>query len=1354
MKRILSTFSIVFLVIQSFCAQDGSVDYSFNSATALEATNTNFNNITWCTFQYPNGEYLVCGAFTSLNGTPANRIVKLDQEGHIIQGFPLGNGPDSTINGALVLSSGKILIHGLFSNCNSIPSPGIVLLNADGSLYENFQFSNPFIEIKEAIELNDGRILIGGALDNSGHSRIIRISTDGSIDPDFNVNVEPGIKKLTTDSIGSIYACGDFTTIGGVARNKIAKLFSNGIVDTTYTIPSNYSVGANDILVHSDGTLVLSCEANVSGNHGRFRFYPDGTHDTTFHGAIVWSRYLQVETDPLGRYYFLVTNNQRYWVERLDSNGTLDNTFEIQHFLSSSYRTHFLLEPNGKIMVSGAADFYGFYLGGLQRLNANGTVDASFMPTKGFNRPVTVMKTQADGKTLVGGNFYGFNGKSYGGVVRVLTTGELDMSFQCGTGAIDHSDTQTDDLINSIEIQSDGKILIGGAFEVFNGKKHRRIVRLLPNGSIDTTFHTGNGFGNTVETILAQPDGRILIGGHFMDYDQYGPHSSAAFGIIRLQSNGFPDPTFPSNTMSGIVKTIELLPNGLLMLGGTINSYNGLTVHNLIRVHQDGQIDNSFVNNSGIFGSVNDIAVQEDGKFIVATGMANYLGQQQPTLYRFQTNGLPDSTFIPTGINTTVDCRQLVLQPDGKILVVATQELSQSHFNLYRLHPAGQKDTTFYPLNYSDSLLFVEGIKSCSILPDGKIIAGGKFSICNGYLANNLVKLNNSATPDNCTNFGLQIHSVSNIECSGGSAVVKAFGQNGLPPYSYSWDNAPLIVEDTLFTTTDAGIHYLTVTDTSGCTRSTGYLVDGPLSQIDDRVILVTTSFRPGFANATTIEVLNNSCTPSSGTLKLIKDPLLNFQSSDPAPVSISGDTLSWEYGSLVFDSGHYIVHILCETSTNAIIGDNISLSLYADSQGFDSDSSNNIFTNTFPILNGYDPNDIQVYPKGYCQPGYIQHGEELTYTIRFQNTGNSEAINIHIIDSISDFLDLSSLRVLSSSHSMHTEIISGSIVNFVFNQINLPDSSSNEEGSHGYVVYAIKQQPFLYEHSQIRNKASIYFDFNSPVNTNEVINTVINYNPGIPVDTLFVTVDDSYFWEGNTYNESGIYTINYASYEFCDSIVCLNLFVTHNSYANIAVEACNGWSSPDGNEFWTNSGIYYDTITNSYGADSIITINLTIIMVNNGIELIDGINAVSLETNASVYQWLDCNSDFSPIQNATGIGFTALENGFYAVQVILNGCIDTSDCVHINSVGMNFNNPQYDVLIAPNPTTGTFTVEIPQSYEAIEWELIQLTGKIVQTGTIENSSITIHISEKPGIYYLSLKSLNGVITRIPVVRN
>jgi uncharacterized repeat protein (TIGR01451 family) len=153
---------------------------------------------------------------------------------------------------------------------------------------------------------------------------------------------------------------------------------------------------------------------------------------------------------------------------------------------------------------------------------------------------------------------------------------------------------------------------------------------------------------------------------------------------------------------------------------------------------------------------------------------------------------------------------------------------------------------------------------------------------------------------------------------------------------------------------------------------------------------------------------------------------------------------------------------------------------------------SDNSFCYQRTVTGSYDPNDKTVSPVGIGTTGDIAASvTELTYLIRFQNTGNGPAVNIFIKDTLSTNVDVNTFEMLGSSHNYIIDILPGNILRWKFNNIMLPDSNSNEPGSHGYVQYRIKRTNNNTPGTQIKNTAYIYFDFNEPIVTNTAINTI-----------------------------------------------------------------------------------------------------------------------------------------------------------------------------------------------------------------------------------------------------------------------
>jgi Secretion system C-terminal sorting domain len=141
--------------------------------------------------------------------------------------------------------------------------------------------------------------------------------------------------------------------------------------------------------------------------------------------------------------------------------------------------------------------------------------------------------------------------------------------------------------------------------------------------------------------------------------------------------------------------------------------------------------------------------------------------------------------------------------------------------------------------------------------------------------------------------------------------------------------------------------------------------------------------------------------------------------------------------------------------------------------------------------VGSWDPNDKRGFPKGYREEHLITDSTDLEYHIRFQNTGSDTAFRVVIRDTISEFLDIRTLKAGSSSHLYDMEIYGNGIVKFTFENINLPDSTTNELESHGFVKFRISQKPNNQVGTEIYNSAAIYFDFNAPVITNETMHKI-----------------------------------------------------------------------------------------------------------------------------------------------------------------------------------------------------------------------------------------------------------------------
>ena len=360
-----------------------------------------------------------------------------------------------------------------------------------------------------------------------------------------------------------------------------------------------------------------------------------------------------------------------------------------------------------------------------------------------------------------------------------------------------------------------------------------------------------------------------------------------------------------------------------------------------------------------------------------------------------------------------------------------------------------------------------------------------------------------------CSNLTLIYDSVLNVTCiDSGLAIVHAI--NGQTPYSYSWNTLPPISDSIAFFDS-SGIFTITIIDSVNCQSQSSIIINSYNSGpgYDLNANLIGSNFRTGFSARVWLDAFNNRCADTSGQLFLVLDNLVSFDSSTIAPDQINGDTLIWNFNGLTYDSVHLKPQVFLKVDSTAAIGDMVDLEISIYPISGDIDSVNNWKFYQFPIINSYDPNDKQVYPQGECIEKYVLNDQVLTYMIRFQNTGNADAINVHIIDTVAMELDLKSINVIGSSHEMYTELLAENVLDFRFDNIYLPDSASNEPASHGFVIFEILPKNDVIDGVLVENKSEIYFDFNQAIVTNKVSNTLVEIIPECTTTALIENINN-----------------------------------------------------------------------------------------------------------------------------------------------------------------------------------------------------------------------------------------------------
>ncbi|MCD6018401.1 MAG: hypothetical protein K0S53_1522 [Bacteroidetes bacterium] len=251
----------------------------------------------------------------------------------------------------------------------------------------------------------------------------------------------------------------------------------------------------------------------------------------------------------------------------------------------------------------------------------------------------------------------------------------------------------------------------------------------------------------------------------------------------------------------------------------------------------------------------------------------------------------------------------------------------------------------------------------------------------------------------------------------------------------------------------------------------------------------------PGFVCGMSYTLLNQNNVNGSGIFKAVLPSAFipNITMVTPATYTLSGDTVMWNFSNLNYSTNYSTsFNIQFTVPLSTPLGSIFTSCAYAQPTIADYNQSDNTYCYSRMVTGAYDPNDKTPNPVGVGATGDIAASvTDLTYLIRFQNTGNGPAVNIKVTDTLSSNVNVSTFEMLGASHNYDVEILPGNVLRWKFNNIMLVDSGTNEPASHGYIQYRIKRTTNNTPGTQIKNTANIYFDFNEPVITNTAINTI-----------------------------------------------------------------------------------------------------------------------------------------------------------------------------------------------------------------------------------------------------------------------
>jgi uncharacterized delta-60 repeat protein len=342
-----------------------------------------------------------------------------------------------------------------------------------------------------------------------------------------------------------------------------------------------------------------------------------------------------------------------------------------------------------------------------------GNIDNTFNPGTGCgnycNSNVLTTAIQSDGKIIIGGCFQSYNGTPSKSIARLNADGTLDTTFN-------PPPVLQSGIVLCTAIQSNGKIIVGGNAFTGNGIS---VVRLNSDGSLDNSFNLAVGFSK-ISDIAIQTDGKIIIGG-------YG-----FIAITRLNADGSLDTTFnpPLTDTTTSLYTISLQNDGKIIIGGDF----GIPINHIARLNADGTLDSTFnPGGVGTNGTVYTTSIQSDGKIIIGGLLPSYNGTTIKHIARLNADGTLDSTFN-TGSWPNNSVRDTAIQNNGKIIIGGEGIIGTT-----RLNGDGSLDTTFNRETFVNTGI---GVFDISLQNDGKIIIGGNFTSYKGTGRNGIARIN------------------------------------------------------------------------------------------------------------------------------------------------------------------------------------------------------------------------------------------------------------------------------------------------------------------------------------------------------------------------------------------------------------------------------------------------------------------------------------------------------------------------------------------------------------------------------------------------------------------------------------
>jgi uncharacterized delta-60 repeat protein len=604
---------------------------------------------------------------------------------------PVFEGPTHVANGVIV-GDDELVIQGSFSSISGVHSSSIVKITKEGTLSSSFNASAFISTYSEDIakQSDEKVLLLGYFTDSENHFRqLMRLLPDGAIDNSFQSQ--------------------------GIGEGEPGFVFYNLIG------------------IQSDDKII------VAGQDGLKRLNADGSPDPSFSNlSDIWVTGMAVQDD---NKILFVANNE---MKRLNADGSVDDSFEAISFSGSVNSIDF--QSDNRIIVGGSfAQVNDSNFKGLARINTDGTLDDTFQNPGIDLQTIQMIKVFPDDKIIAIDDFYHK-------VIKLEANGEVDPTFQTENNDINANSVGSLPNLYFTAIQSDGSIIIGGYFTSSKATPRLSLARIKPDGNIDESYDprpSSSAF--MIEDVQPVPANKLLVAGRFT----YVNGEFAPGGIVRLNADGSTDHTFDVSSIDdwglGYIKTIGRYADGKILLGGSFYaSSNGFGLNSLIRLTEDGDIDESFSEYNGIsadiYREVSDIIIQNDGKAIIAGGFEKVNDIDRKYLARLNSDGSLDLSFHSGGTDYPEPIGAMDLNSTtGKIALFRPNVYGAFSPQVKIANPDGSIDSNF---DITGKLDIYTLVNSVIFLSDGKLLMAGNFTSLDGHPVNKVLKISEEGVWD------------------------------------------------------------------------------------------------------------------------------------------------------------------------------------------------------------------------------------------------------------------------------------------------------------------------------------------------------------------------------------------------------------------------------------------------------------------------------------------------------------------------------------------------------------------------------------------------------------------------------